>query len=255
MTNWCVSLALHTPYLNYYINRPLAAGCAFAQYRRLAPCRSQNLNSDRVRYNQPLRTVYPSSIGSNSPPGGTKVFCELKPRRCWICDSQLRMDPAFEVVPCLIAITAIATAQPYHANDQDLPGYFDCFDFVLFVVENVESVFLFHCHKLRASQPPRTHTDAELRCPQLQLENSVATEEIARRELAGKCASLDRSGESGYASFRPTGRDSPRMRLASSLSSEPPSVMRATRWLLAPTEDSRSATRLRRDSSISRKRS
>ena len=165
------------------------------------------------------------------------------------------MDPAFEVIPCLIAITAIATAQLCHANDQDLPGSSDCFDFVLFVVGNVESVFLFQCHRLRASQPPLTHADAELCCPQRQLADSVATEEIARRELAGRCASLVRSGESSYASRRPTGRDSPRMRLASSLSSEPPSVMRVTRWLLAPAEDSRSMTHLRRDSSISRKRS
>ena len=48
--NWCVSLALHTPYINHSINTPLAAGCAFGQHRRLEPCRSQNLKTDRAEY-------------------------------------------------------------------------------------------------------------------------------------------------------------------------------------------------------------
>ncbi|GEM_PF-7059356 len=73
----------------------------------------------------------------------------------------LRMDPAFEVISCLIVITAIATAQTCHANARDLPACSDCFDFVLFAAGNVESVFPFHCHRLRESQPPLTWADAE----------------------------------------------------------------------------------------------
>ena len=33
--NWCVSLALHTPYMNHSINTLPAVGCAFARHRRL----------------------------------------------------------------------------------------------------------------------------------------------------------------------------------------------------------------------------
>lgn len=87
--------------------------------------------------------------------------------------SKLGMDPVFEVIPCLIVITAIATAQPCHADDRDLHSCSDCFDFVLFAAENVGRFFPFRYHRLLASQPPLTLPDAEPCCPKRQAGASV----------------------------------------------------------------------------------
>ena len=87
--------------------------------------------------------------------------------------SKLGMDPVFEVIPCLIVITAIATAQPCHANDRDLHSCSDSSDFVLFAAGNVGSLFPFRCHRFRASRPPLTLLDAEPCCPKRQAGASV----------------------------------------------------------------------------------